>query len=397
MNYWRTRLLLLKKAVLFLILIAVYSCNSHDSQSGQKFSKAEGKNLYPEKVEVKYAKGFTIEYFSHYKIINITGTSGQAADTTKYLLLERGTAHPAGYDDAQLIEIPVRSMAVMSSMHVGLLGFLDSENVLTGLANLQYVYSPEIIKMINAGKIAEIGRDQGLNEEKLIEMHPDLLMTMGSSGTKMHHYQTLEQAGIPVLTNSEWIENTPLARAEWVKLVAALLNKEKDVNRKFAEMEQEYNRIASLAAKVKYKPEIVSGLNTKDAWFLPGGGSYMAHFFEDAGAGYHWNDVKTDASLPLNFEAVYPVALHADFWLNVGFDKNDTKKNILAMDSRYGDFKAFKSGNLYSYNNRVNARGSNDFFESGTVNPHLVLSDLIKILHPELLPDHKLMYYKQLR
>ncbi|GGC13733.1 ABC transporter substrate-binding protein [Dyadobacter sediminis] len=397
MNYSRIRLLLLKNALPFLVLITVYGCNCSESQSEQKISKAEGKNYYNEKAEVKYAKGFTIDYFSHYKIVNVIGTSGQAADTAKYLLLERGTARPEGFSKAQLIEIPVRSMAVMSSMHVGLLGFLGSENVLTGLANLQYVYSPEVIKMISSGKIAEIGRDQGLNEEKLIEMHPGLLMTMGSPGAKNHHYQTLEQAGIPVLTNSEWIENTPLARAEWVKVVAALLNKEKEVNTKFAEMEQEYSRIASLAAKVKDKPAIISGLNTKDAWFLPGGDSYMARFFKDAGADYHWNDVKTDASLPLNFEAVYPFALNADFWLNVGFDKNDTKKGILAMDSRYGDFKAFKSGKMYSYNNRVNERGSNDFFESGTVNPHIVLSDLIKILHPELLPDHQLVYYKQLR
>jgi iron complex transport system substrate-binding protein len=397
MNDWLTRLLLLKNTFLFLVLLTVYGCNSHDSQSEKQVSRLEGKNYYSEKINVKYAKGFTIDYFSHYKIIKITATSEQAADTTTYLLLERGMARPAGFPNAQLIEIPVRNMAVMSSMHAGLLGFLDSENVLTGLANLQYVYSPEIIKRINAGKIAEIGREQGLNEEKLIEMHPDLLMTMGSPGAKTHHYQTLEQAGIPVLTNSEWIENTPLGRAEWVKVVAALLNKEKEVNTKFAEMEQEYNRIASLAAKAKDKPSIISGLNTKDAWFLPGGDSYMARFFKDAGADYHWNDVKTNASLPLNFEAVYPFALNADFWLNVGFDKNDTKKNILAMDSRYGDFKAFKSGNMYSYNNRVNERGSNDFFESGTVNPHIVLSDLIKIMHPELLPDHKLVYYKQLR
>lgn len=394
---WRTRLPLLKNAVLFLFLVAVCSCNSRDSQSEKQVSEAEGKNYYPEKTAVKYATGFTIDYFSHYKIVNIIAASGQSADTTKYLLLERGTAHPTAFADAQLIEIPVRSMAVMSSMHVALLGFLDSENVLTGLANLQYVYSPEVIKRIDAGKVAEIGREQGLNEEKLIEMHPDLLMTMGSPGAKTHHYQTLEQAGIPVLTNSEWIENTPLGRAEWVKVVAALLNKEQTVNKKFAEMEQEYNRIASLASKAKDKPGIISGLNTKDAWFLPGGGSYMARFFKDAGASYHWNDVKTDASLPLNFEAVYPIALNANFWLNVGFDTKDTKNSILAMDSRYGDFKAFKSGKMYSYNNRVNERGSNDFFESGTVNPHLVLSDLIKILHPEILPDHKLVYYKQLR
>ncbi|MCE7068051.1 ABC transporter substrate-binding protein [Dyadobacter sp. CY326] len=383
----------------FFILICislVFGCKSEKAESQQEASQFE-KSAYADQLKINHAKGFTITYHKHYKLVCILSPFETSTDTAKYILLDRGSARPKGFEEAQVIEIPVKSLVATSSMHVALLEFLDSENIITGLSSPQYIYSEKVLAMIKAGKVANIGRDQGLNQEKLVEMHPDVVMAMGGPGATVDHYQLLAQAGIPVLINSEWIEKTPLARAEWVKLVAALVNKEKEVNEKFTKIEKEYNRLANLAKEVKDKPTIISGLNTKDAWFLPNGDSYMSQFFRDAGGAYHWSGTKATGSLPLNFESVYPIALQADAWLNVGFDKNDTKANILAQDSRYSDFKAYKSGQMFSYNGRVNDVGANDFFESGTVNPHTVLADLIKILHPQLLPDHKLVYYKQLK
>lgn len=383
----------------FLLLFSLFlfsACNQEKTQYKKEPSKI-GKNTYTAQAKINHAQGFTITYHNNYKIVSILSPLETGTDTSKYILLERGTARPKGFEKAQVIEIPLRNIVATSSMHVALLEFLDSQDIITGLSNPEYIYSAKVQALIKAGNVANIGRDQGLNDEKLVEMHPDAVMAMGGPGTKTDHYRVLAQAGIPVLINSEWIEKTPLARAEWVKLVAALVNKEKLVNEKFGKIEMEYARLAQLAKKVKDKPSIISGLNTKDAWFLPNGDSYMSQFFRDAGGDYHWSSTKSTGSLPLNFESVYPVALEADAWLNVGFDKNDTKANILAQDSRYSDFKAYKSGRMFSYNGRVNDQGANDFFESGTVNPHTVLADLIKILHPELLPGHDLVYYKQLK
>lgn len=384
---------------LFLLLFSfflLFGCNSEKTQS-QKEASEVGQSSYADQTKINHAQGFTITYHNKYKVVSILSPVETGTDTSKYILLERGTARPKGLEEAQVIEIPLRSIVATSSMHVALLEFLDSEGIITGLSNPQYIFSAKVQALMNAGKVVNIGRDQGLNEEKLVEMHPDVVMAMGGPGAKVDHYRILAQAGIPVLINSEWIEKTPLARAEWVKLVAALVNKEKEVNEKFAKIEAEYARLAELVKEVKEKPSIISGLNTKDAWFLPNGDSYMSQFFRDAGGDYHWSKTKAAGSLPLNFESVYPIALEADAWLNVGFDKSDTKANILAQDSRYSDFKAYKSGRMYSYCGRVNDQGANDFFESGTVNPHIVLSDLIKILHPELLPEHHLLYYKQLK
>ncbi|REA62312.1 ABC transporter substrate-binding protein [Dyadobacter luteus] len=388
----------LRHLILLLCLaLAFYACRTKQADSTQQLTAQSEPDSLNEKVSVHHAHGFTIDYFENYKVVKIINPFEKSTDTTTYLLVQRGTAIPSIAEKATVIQIPVRSLALTSSMHIGLLSYLNSEEILSGLSSLQYVFSPKVIEMIDAKKIVEIGKDQGINEEKLITMQPDLLMTTGSPGSLKEHNPLLSEAGIPVIINSEWVEKTPLGRAEWVKLMAALLNKEEIVNRKFAETEKRYENLVQLASKVTEKPVILSGLNTKDVWYMPNGNSYMAQFFKDAGSNFPWKATSDAGSAPLSFETVYPVALNADFWMNVGFDPNDTRSSVLALDKRYSDFKAFKNNRIFSYNNRVNTRGSNDFFETGNVEPDVVLADLLSIFHPELLPDHKPVYYKQLK
>ena len=352
-------------------------------------------NVSTTQTAIRYAKGFSVEYFPGYKRVRIFNSASADKDTATYVLIARGTLKPANLPAGQVIETPIRSLVTLSSMHIGLLSFLNAEDVLLGVDNATYISSPIVTKRVAEGKIKEVGSDQTINEEALIAMHPDLLMVSGSPTAQLSRYQTLTQAGIPVLINSEWLETTPLGRAEWVKLVAVLLDKEALVNQKFAEVETEYKRLTALAKNVAKKPSLIAGMSYKDAWFVPYGDSYMAQFFRDAGSTYHWNDTKWQGGLGLSFEAVYPVALTADYWVNVG--TANTKGDILAQDVRYGDFKPFKTGQVFNYNKRVNAKGANDYWESGAVNAHLVLADLIKILHPELLPAHKLVYYQQIK
>jgi iron complex transport system substrate-binding protein len=387
------------KPIAFILctLMLMQGCRSGSSETSEYSRTHNVIDSFPHQVSIKHARGFTIDYFQNYKVVKVINPFEKTTDTTTYILLQRGATLPQNAGRATIIEIPVRSLALTSSMHIGLLSYLDSEDVLTGLSSLQYVFSPKVLAMIDAKKVAEIGKEQGINEERLVAMRPDLLMTTGNPGARVEQYALLSEAGIPVISNSEWVEKTPLARAEWVKLMAALLNKEELVNHKFADTEQRYEQLVHLASGVTKKPVILSGLNTKDVWYMPNGNSYMAQFFKDAGGNFPWKSTSDAGSIPLSFETVYPTALTADFWMNVGFDPNDTKSSILAQDTRYSDFKAFKIGNVFSYNNRVNARRSNDFFENGNVEPDVVLADLISILHPELLPKHKLVYYKQLK
>jgi len=381
---------------ILLLCWLLISCSSSSSLYDKTESQFSGKALFNDKVKIRHAKGFTIDYYDHYKVVKILSPFEKSTDTMSYVLLQRGTPRPKEFAENQVIEIPVRSLVVMSSLHIGLVGFLEAEDILTGMGNLKYVSSPKVIERIKSGKIVEVGKDQGINEELLVTMRPDLVMAIGSPVSKINRYQSLRQAGIPVMINSEWIETTPLARAEWVKLMGALLNKEEVVNRKFQVVEEQYNRLAVLARKAKSKPSVITGMNSKDSWFVPNGNSYVSKFLQDAGGSYHWIKTKATGSLPLSFETVYPVALKADYWLNVSITNIQSREDILARDTRYADFQTFKTGQIYSYNKRFNNNGANDYWESGAVNPDKVLADLIRILHPELLPDHDLIYYKKI-
>jgi iron complex transport system substrate-binding protein len=370
------------------------SCGS--PQSGlPAVSPADSSAFSTARAVLKYAHGFSIDYYDHYKEVKILNRSGNKTDTLDYLLVQEGHPAPGGHPGAQIISIPVKTLVVMSSMHVGMADFAGIADRIIGLGSTQYVNSPIVREGIRTGKVKQVGIDANVNNELIISMHPGLLMSMTNPDAAFGQYKTLTEAGVPVLPNAEWLETTPLGRAEWVKLAAALVNKEEDVNKKFDSVEAAYQRLAAIGSQSKTKPSVILGMPWKGSWYMPAGGSYMTRFLADAGATYKWSDTKGTGSLPLNFETVAPEALTADFWLNVGYV--DSKNDVLAKDSRFSGFHSFQTGAIYNYNHRINDLGSNDYWESGEVNPQHILADLIRILHPGALPQDTLYYYKQLK
>jgi iron complex transport system substrate-binding protein len=345
---------------------------------------------------VQYAKGFTIEYVGNYKVVTILSPFEQKTTATRYLLVPRGSARPTGYPESRLIETPIRSLVAMASLHIALADFLDAADVLVGVGDVKYASAPLVRQRIAAGRIFEVGLGKEMNNELLVSRNPDLVMATGWPGEGLTRFQTLSAAGIPVMMNSEWVETTPLARAEWVKVMAALLNKEDLVNEKFGRVAREYQRLAALAQKAPTRPSVVVGMPFKDIWHVPDTDSYMTQFLRDAGARYHWDRAKAPSgSLALSFEAVAPVALAADYWIHMG--SMMTRADLLAQDSRYAAFSPFKTGRVFNNNRRTNAQGANDYWESGAVRPDVLLADLIRILHPELLPRWSLYYYHPLK
>jgi iron complex transport system substrate-binding protein len=349
----------------------------------------------PARTTVQYAKGFTIQYLPGYKVVTIFNGAGKTAPATRYALVPRGKAHPIGFAASQVIETPIRSLVGLASLHVALVDFLGSDDVLVGLGSLQYVSAAPVRQRIVQGKVFAVGDGRELNNELLIAKNPDLVMATGWPGEGLSKYQTIAAAGIPVMLNSEWVETTPLGRAEWVKVMAALLDKEALCNQKFDQIAKEYRRLAALAAKDNKRPRVILNMPFKDVWYVPEAGNYMTTFLRDAGATYPWAGQKATGSLPLTVEAVAPVALTADYWLQTG--TLSTRAAVAAQDARFKEFKPYKTGQLYNYNRRTNAQGSNDYWESGAVRPDLVLGDLIQILHPALLPGRQLYYYQKLR
>ena len=314
--------------------------------------------------------------------------------TFTYVLVQEGTARPDGYEDAQTVTVPIRRFVALSSTYIPHVLKIGAVDRLVGLGKASFVYSPVIIDRIREGHIVETGSDGSLNVETLVSLSPDLVMSYGSGNPAGDEHPKLIEVGITAAVNGEFMEQTPLGRAEWVKFTALFFNLEDRAEHAFGEVEMEYQRLSGLAANVTERPTVFTNISWQGVWHASGGRSFMARLLKDAGADYIWKDDQSDRSIPLDFEAVLERALHARYWINTG--QWMSKQQALENDERYESFDAYKAGRLYNHNARSNGTGGDDYWESGVANPHLVLADLIKIFHPALLPEHTLHYYQRL-
>lgn len=386
--------------ILCLSVFLMQGAGCTSSASDKPSSQSQTVNTEPtavffaDQVHAEFAKGFRIRYHENYKLLEILKPFQDKTDTLRYSLVPREIADKVDIANTVEIAIPVRSLVATSTTHIGLTNMLNANEIITGIAGAQYVYNKQIRKRIRQDRITTFSQGK-LNREKMLVMHPDVLMISGGQSAQFGNYQVLQEAGIDVLVNSEWLETTPLGKAEWVKVMAALLNKEKLANRKFREVVQKYQALKARVQNVQPKPLVINNMPYKDAWFVSGGNSFTAQFFKDAGADYPWFDTEATGGLRKGFEVVYKQGLKAEVWVNPGTAK--TKADIIAKDPRFRDFKSFRTGRIYNSYRRSNRTGGNDFWESGVVHPEIVLADLIKIFHPTLMPDHTLYYYQKVK
>lgn len=351
-------------------------------------------DYFPAKVTPKYAIGWTVEYLNHYKVVTLPTPWNNATETFQYLLLQCGAPVPAGYPDALVIEVPIKRMITMSSTQLPHLVKLNRLDALVGHTDFDNVNTPEVRALIDAGKLVQVGSGPQVNIEAVIEADPDLIMPFGLGNPEQDAHPKLMEAGLPVAINAEYMETTPLGRVEWLKYMALFFNEEARATQAFTEIADRYNAMAEIARGVTTRPTAFTGIPRGDTWYMTGGNSYFARFLADAGAQHLWADTDSTGSLPLSFEAVYDQAQHGEFWFNTS--SWTTLEEVIANDDRLADFMAYQTGTIYNNNARLNEAGGNDYWEGGLANPDVVLADLIKILHPELLPDHELVYYRHL-
>ena len=382
--------------LLAALLSALVACQSKPSRTAEFPDFKPDKDYSPEKVCVDHAIGFDISYHGHYKLLHLFRHYNDKVDTLSYVLVQKNTPVPAKHKGTPVITLPVENIVSISTTHLGMFEMLESLDHLKGVESKQYISSEKIRSKVETGKIIEVAPAGALNVETTIAAGTDLLMGVGYPNSQNDSYQQLERAGIPTLLNADWQEKDLLGRAEWVKLLAALLNKEKLVNEKFAAIEQSYRAVLEkVNSEVKKAPLTITGIAQGDAWHVVGGKSFAWHVLNLAKVDYPWKDNDLTGSLKLDFETVYKAGLEADYWMTPSNAKS--LKEILARDSRYADFKSFKTGNVFNIYGRYTEGGGNDYYESAVVNPHIVLKDVVKIFHPEIFPDHQLVYFKRLQ
>lgn len=369
----------MKKVLSIVSLVFILSCEN-DSTT-KKIANTS----------VKYAQGFTIEQIEDYQLLTLR--DAWRGENTRYQYLLYKNEEPEGYDNTIKVKIPITSIACMSLTHMSFIEALGQEKSIVAASGCNYSSSPKIIERISGDYIVEIGGEQTINYELLIERNPDLIMAYGIDEASLKYIAKLKSTGLKTVLNAEYMEVHPLGKAEWIKFVAAFYDMENEANEIFRQIEKEYNQLAELTKNVKQKPTVFVNMPWSGNWHVAGGASFQNQLFKDAGADYIWSDNNEKSSIIKSKEQVIEDAYETDFWLNLNL--YESIESILDYDSRLDGFKAIKTKQIYNNNNRLNQYGGNDYWESGTLNPHIVLKDLIKIFHPDLI-EHQLYYYKKL-
>jgi iron complex transport system substrate-binding protein len=341
-------------------------------------------------VVINYAKGFRIDYFPRYKKISVLNPwKKNELSACYYLVQHKNTATPP---DGQKIVVPLHRIAATSCTHFEFLHLLGELSGVKGICSPQLIYNNYLQTKFRAGELTDLGDAFNLNIEKIQLMQPNAVMISGFNHEDPVA-KRLQENGIPVIYNNEWMENSLLARAEWIKFVAAFYNKQTLADSLFEGISSRYNKVKQRAKESTKKPSIVCGGNFKGTWYLPGGKNYMAQLFADAQGNYFYANDSSTASLPFNFEAVFTNFHQADVWVACSAA---SLQELINSDPRHALFKAVKNKQVYNFNKRYTATGANDFWESGIAHPDLILSDMIKLLHPELLPEYEFTYTKKL-
>ncbi|MDR0754854.1 MAG: ABC transporter substrate-binding protein [Prevotellaceae bacterium] len=299
-------------------------------------------------------------------------------------------------DAVHTVKIPVERVICLSSTHVAFIDFIDRADKIVGVSGTDYISNENIRRRIAEGKIVDAGYENYLSYEVIAALKPDVIFAYGVDGELGKTEAKLNEMGMKLVYIGEYLEETPLAKAEWLVAIAAFFGEEEKAIEKIKNIEHEYNQLKTLAENVTNKPKVLINAPYRDVWYLPATGTTVINLLKDAGGEYVFENETQNSkeSRPVNLEYVYTKALDADLWIN---QNNETSlRQLQNLDARLINIPAFKNGNVYNNNKRLNRQGGNDFWESGVVNPQIILKDLIKIFHPALLPEHQLFYYRKL-
>ncbi len=366
-------------------LFFIFGCKQSDKEKSTKISTVIN--------SIKYAKGLELYKYKGFRIMKVTKPWPEATTEFIYILKEKGFVVPDSLKQFPIISIPLQSIVTTSTTHIPALEMLGVENTLIGFPSTNFISSSKTRKRIDAGKVHEVGVNERLNTEILINLKPDAIVTFGINNNNST-IDNLKKSGLSVLINGDWTEQSPLGKAEWIKFFGALYNLDDVANSIFKSIEQNYTTALDLAKKTTSIPTVLSGAMYQDQWYVPQGESWASLFLKDAKANYLWNKTKGIGSLSLPFEKVFEKGQNAEFWIAPG--DYSSLKEMSESNSHYTEFASFKNKKVYSYAVNKGPKGGIIYFELASARPDLVLKDLIKIFHSELLPNYKPFFFKKL-
>ena len=377
------------------------SPSSTSSQQGCIKDFDSSKDYFTDKATFRDARDITVSYHKSYKVVTLKHPSNTAKKPVQYVLVQCGAPQPKLNGDlarAQKITIPTTKVALGSTtlpMKFQMLGKLGS---VAGMVNVDRVGNPDTRQALKDHKVASFAAGDNateINTEKLAALRPDLFIISGHDDPGK--FAKVKEMGTPVVAEPDFLENTPLGRAEWIKYDALFVNTEKVANEKYDEIAKKYHETTQLTAKVKTRPSVLYGYQFKGVWYIKPNENYSIQFLRDAGGEYVFKDIHGVVSSKLDTETILRKAHDADFWIDgqINEPEKASLPAIVKDDPRMKTLKAVRIGNVWNATLRADPKHGNDYWQTGVVRPDLVLADLSAILHPELSPNHEFTFYKK--
>lgn len=340
-----------------------------------------------------YALGFEILGAEEMKstILKVKNPWQGAENVETMLFITRnGESAPEDFD-GQILKEEAKRIICMSSTHIAMLDAIDASGRIVGVSGIDYISNGYIAS--HKDKIGDIGFDGNINYELLISLEPDLVLLFGVNGASGMESK-LRELGIPFAYVGEYLEESPLGKAEWLIAVSELTGKRSEGEVFFKAIPERYRALkAKAATTLSGKPKIMLNTPYGDSWIMPSIMSYVARLIADAGGEYIYGKNTSNSSLPIDLEEAYLLASQADIWINVG--SISTLNELKSLYPKFADTKCVENGNIFNCTKRMNASGGNDYWESGVVHPDLILRDLIKIFHPEVITE-EFYYYRKI-
>lgn len=348
----------------------------------------------------RYASGFEIRHHKESGATLITSTNPwQGADGIAYRLLIDPNNVFASNPDIQRITQSAERIVCMSSSHIAMLDEIAQVECVVGVSGIDFISNEYIAT--NRDRIGDVGYDNNINYELLISLNPDLVLLYGvNTANSVEH--KLRELGIPFAYIGEYVESSPMGKAEWMVAVGEIVGEREQSIEVFNSISARYNSIAAHITKsLGNTPRPKAMLNTpyRDSWFLPAKSSYMVRLIEDAGGVTFTTEGEGNSSSPIDIEQAILYASQSDIWLNPS--GCNSIEELVTLNPKFADTPPVINGEVWNNNARQTSMGGSDFWESGVVRPDMILQDLALIFHPELAPatemPHNPYYYKQLK
>jgi iron complex transport system substrate-binding protein len=370
---------------IIVLVLSILSCTSNKDNSNPTSFSSD----FP----TDYAKGFSISSAQYGYSVNVFNPWQGAKDVVYSYALTTNNNSISSKGFSEVIPIPVNRIVCLSTTHIAFIDYLNKTELIVGISGANYISNPTLRKNIDSGIVKDVGFEQALNFELLLNLKPDVVFSYGVGAEMAGYIQKFKDLGIPTVFIGDYLEENPLGKAEWLKLFGLFVGKFSVADSLFKAIEIDYLNVKHSISDVKNRPKVFINTPWKDVWYFTGNNGYMARLIDDAGGNYLLSRLDGNRSYPFSIEAAIEYGIEADVWINTG--SATSLKEIGEQIPIINKFPPVIGGRVYNNNLRINEFGGNDFWESGVVNPHLVLRDLVKIFHPDSI-NHSFVYYQRL-